>query len=394
MMDLKKILAVMIVALMGIVPVAAADAKFLISDVDYDDPVTPGSVMSVVVTLENMDLSKDVEDITVKAWLEDDDGLIGTKYKTHIVQIQQDSEKDITFDIAIPKDLEDGEYKFIVTADGEWEKGNTKVTYKWEGFVEVEQEDDAIAVTEMRLSAGTVTAGDAVDVAVTILNNGKDDQENVKVKVFIGDSETSITIPLLQEGEEQNVYMTLQLPKTLNEGIQTIKAQAYNGIVSASASKDIVVEAVKVQPQKQVTQTVTFPVQTIPAGKSSVFSLQVTNNDADSKTYSFTIGGLQDWASNTRADPGSITLGAGESATVQVHLIPTESGEHAFALFVKESGTTIATQIVKVNVTGETSTSGSSAGLLIVAAIVLLAIFAYFKGEGNGSGKKRETVYY
>jgi len=396
-MDIKKLFAFLFVALVGLAPACAADVKFAITDVDYDDPVAPGSVMPVTVTLENTDLSKDFEEITVKAWLEDSDGLVGDKYKTEVTQVHQDGEKDVKFNLAIPKDLEEDTYTLKVEAKGQWESSSADITVKWTSEVEVEQEDDSVAITDFQLSSESLTAGDSVDVAVAVLNNGKSDEENVKVRAFIGGAETSVTIPVLQEGQEQNVYMTLQLPKNLDAGIQTVKAQAYNSLVSASASHDVTVEAVKIQKQTQATVTQQFSVYTIPAGKSSVFSLQVTNNDANPKTYSFSVGGTQDWASNVRVDSSTATLGAGESAAVQVHLIPTESGEHSFALFIKDGATTIATQIIKVNVTGAATSgnTGSTAGLLIIAVIVLLAVFAYMKGSQEGNnGKKRETLYY
>lgn len=397
-MDIKKLFAFLFVALVGLAPACAVDANFAISDVDYDDPVAPGAVMPVTVTLENTDLSKDFEDITVKAWLEDEDGLVGDKYKTDIVQVRQDNEKEISFDIAIPSDFEDGIYTLKITAEGQWEDSSSDVKVSWSGDVEVEQEDDSVAITEFQLSSGRLAAGDSVDAAVTVLNNGQSDEENVKVRTFIGDAEASVSIPLLQEGEEQTVYMTLQMPKDLDAGIQTIKAQAYNSLASVTASKDVVVEAVKVQAQaasQAVTQT--FSVQTIPAEKSSVFSLQITNHDANPKTYSFSVGGLNDWASNARVDPTAVTLGAGESGTVQVHLIPTVGGEHAFALFVKDGATTIATQIVKVNVTGAAATAqsfGTTASYVVIGAIVLLALVGFLKGNAGSNGKKRETLYY
>ena len=393
-MDFKKLFAVLIAALIGIVPAVAVTSNFAITDVNYDDPVAPGATLPVTITLENTDLAKDVESITVKAWLVDASGdLIGDKYKTEIVQVHNDGEKDVNFNIVIPKDVDDGKYTLLVTANGEWENTNTKVSTSWEGIVEVEQNEDSLAITDAQLSASTVSAGDSVDAAVTVLNNGQSDEENVKVRVTIGSAEASVAIPLLQEGDEQIVYMTLQLPKDLPTGIQTIKAQAYNSFASATATKDIVVESIKVQAQATQTATQqTFSVQTVPIGKGSIFTLQVTNNGAEPATFSFALGGLQDWASNARVDPATVALGAGETTSVQVHLIPTAGGEHAFALFVRAAGSTVATQIVKVNVSGAPiQATGNTAGLVVLGAIVLLALFAYFRGS-NTNGKKQ--LYY
>jgi len=45
----------------------------------------------------------------------------------------------------------------------------------------------------------------------------------------------------------------------------------------------------------------TFPVQTLTEGKAAVFSMQIANNNGAAKTYSFTLGGLQDWASKLKS---------------------------------------------------------------------------------------------
>ena len=392
-MDFKKLFMFLLAALVGFAPASAATiANFAITDVDYEDGIAPGATMPVTITLENSDAAKDFEDITVKAWLEDADSeLIGDKYKTTLVQVHQDSEKEISFDISIPTDAEEGKYTLVIQATGEWEKSDTKLTTEWTGVVEVEQADDSLTITEMQLSAETANAGDSIDVAVTVLNNGLSDEENVKVRTYLGSAEASVVIPLFKEADEQTVYMTLQLPKDLSAGIETIKAQAYNAFASASASKDIVIEPVKIVSAATTPTQAAFSVQTIPAGKASVFSLQITNNGAEPKTYNFAIGGVQDWASNARVDPSSATLGAGETATVQVHLIPTAGGEHAFALFVKDGAATVATQIIKTNVSGAPiQATGSTAAYVVLAAVILLAIAAYYRGS-NISGKK---LYY
>ena len=393
-MDFKKLFVFLMIALLGAAPVAATGiTNFAITDVDYEDNVAPGATMPVTVTLENLDITKDFEDITIKAWLVDSYGdMVGDKYKTTIVQVHQDSEKDVTFDLAIPTDAEDGKYTLKVTVEGKLEKTYSKLTTEWSGIVEVEQTEDSMAITDMQLSTDTAAAGDAVDVAITVLNNGLSDEENVKVRTTIGGAESSLVIPLLKEAEEQTLYLTLQLPKDMPVGIQTIKAQAYNALASATATRDIVLEAVKIQQTATAPAQASFPVQTIKAGAASIFTLQITNNGAEPKTYNFAVGGVQDWASNARADPATVALGAGETASVQVYLIPTVGGEHTFALFVKDGASTVATQLVKVNVTGApVQAEGSAAACIVLAAIVLLVIFAYFKGNNGG---KKHTLYY
>lgn len=402
---IKQMLVFLIAGIMLATPVIATESsKFIIQDVDYDDPVAPGQTLTATVTLENLATSDDVQDITVKAWLEDKNGeLVGQKYSTDVVQVHQDYDKDVTFNIAIPSDTEADTYTLYVTAKGEWEDANSEVSASWDGTVEVEQAEHGLAVQNVRLSANTLSAGDAVDVAVTILNNGQADEAGVVIKAEIpalGVSNSVKLINALGESAEITQYLTLKLPDNVKDGLYTVKVTAYNEKAGASGSTDVVVEnqVVVPTPTGAVTQPATS-IQTIAAGKGAVFSMQVANNAATAKTFSFTVGGASDWTSNVRVDPAVIQLGAGESETVQIHMIPTEAGEHTFTMFVNDGSTTIAGQQVKVAVTGSAlgTDADASQSMVILLIFVLIAAFAYWRyqtGGFEGSKKPLKQIYY
>ena len=403
----KQILAVLVVGLMLATPVIATDSNFAISDVSFDDPVAPGQNLAVTVTLENSALTDNaltdnVHDITVKAWLENSKHeLVGTRSSQDIVKVHPDTEKDLTFNIAVPSDTDAGTYTLQVTAKGEWENADQQVSVSWNGPVEVEQAEHGFAIQDVQLSANSLSAGDALDVAVTVLNNGQNDESGITVKAAIPELGVEQSIKLIKpiaENDQVTQYLTLQLPEKVKDGLYTVKVTVYNDKAGASAQKDLAVEnaAVVAKPTGAVTQPA-LGVQTIQAGKGAIFSMQVANNANTAKTFGFTVGGAGDWASNVRVDPTVLTLGAGESETVQVHMIPTESGEHSFTLFVSDGSTTIAGQQVKVAVSGGLAGSEGSVGqnLIILLIFVLIAAFAYWKyqtGETVGTAKKQ--IYY
>ncbi len=401
---MKQVLAFLIAGIMLATPVAATESnKFAISDVSFEDPVAPGQTLTATVTLDNTALTDDVKDITVKAWIEDSNGdLVGTKVSMDVVQLHQDCDKDVTVNIAVPSNTDADTYTLYVTAKGEWEDANTEVSASWNGPVEVEQAEHGLAIENVKLSANTLSAGDSVDVAITVLNNGNNDENGVVIKAAIPELGVEKSVKLINtlgQYAETTQYITLQLPEKVQDGLYTVKVTVYNDQAGTSANADFVVEnAVVAKPSGAITQPATG-VQTIEAGKGVVFSMQIANNAQTAKTFSFTVGGASDWTSNVRVDPAVISLGAGESETVQIHMIPTQAGEHSFTLFVSDGATTIAGQQVKVAVTGNALGTDTDAGqsLVVLLIFVLVAAFAYWRyqtGGFEGSTKKLKQIYY
>jgi uncharacterized membrane protein len=401
----KTLLAFLIAGIILATPVVATESsKFAISDVSFEDPVAPGQTLTATVTLDNTALTDDVKDITVKAWIEDSNGdLVGTKFSTDVVKLRQDCDKDVTVNIAVPSNTEEDTYTLWVTAEGKWVDAKEKVTASWNGPVDVEQAEHALAIENVKLSANTLSAGDSVDVAITVLNNGQNDENGVVIKAAITELGVEKSVKLINtlgQYAETTQYITLQLPEKVQDGLYTVKVTVYNDQAGTSANADFVVENAVVAPKPTgaITQPATG-VQTIEAGKGVVFSMQIANNAQTAKTFSFTVGGASDWTSNVRVDPAVISLGAGESETVQIHMIPTQAGEHSFTLFVSDGATTIAGQQVKVAVTGNALGTDTDAGqsLVVLLIFVLVAAFAYWRyqtGGFEGSTKKLKQIYY
>lgn len=394
----------LVLGIFGAAPAAAESKLFVISDVDYDDPVAPGDVLPVEIELENLG-SDDLKDILVKVWIEDDEGeRIGNKVKYDInrlgdVETNYNS-KEFDINVPIPDNAVEDMYTLHVTAEAEWEATDDKVEDYWISPLEIEQQEHGIYIKNVKLSTDNVIAGEQLDVAVTILNNGQEDQSNIRIKAEISEIGAEKTVAMLNTlgaGYDYTAYLTVDVPSA-DSGIYTFTVKAYNANAGDTYEQDILMEEVvfvtddgEAVVDVPVTGAVT---QTIEAGQGSIFSIEVKNNANTPKTFDLVVGGAADWAT-TRIDPTQLTLGPGESEIVYVYVLPTDTGEHAFTLYVKEGGATIAANQVKVNVGGyadtETVTSLKNFFAFLVLVFIVVTAGYLYRKELLGKGKK---VYY
>lgn len=403
---LKKIMIgflSMLVIFTAFAAVNADQSLFIIEDVDIDDPYHPGDIMSVDITLENNHQSKDVEDIKVRVWIEDDDNdKITNKVRYDIKRIANDREKDFCIDIQVPKDaVDDDDYTLHITAEGEWDGKENVEAREWVEEFEVEQANHKLNIESVKLYTNHVFSGETVDVAIDVANTGKEDESNVNVKVEIPEINAEKTVSLLNtigSGYDYTTYLTLEIPDA-ESGVYTLVAKVYNANTGDIYEQDIVVEKVTVMQNTDGSAPITTSAavaQTIAQGKGSIFSIQVANNANTAKAFTFGVGGIADWATG-RVDPGQLVIGPGESELVQVYVMPNQAGEHTFTLFVKEDGVVTAANQVKVDVAGsvadtqEFSEMQNVFAFLILVFIVVTAGFLY---KHRNNDKKSKQVYY
>lgn len=412
---LKKLMFGFITVLLALslfAGVSAAAEKFVISDVNYDDPYAPGAVIPVQVTLENLkldsDANNDLKDITVKAWLEDEQGeKVTDVIKYDVSRLHQDDEKEITINVPTSSTLAEDKYTIKVEAKGKWDDG-TAVTTKWNGGkggeLEIEQAEHGLFIKEARVSSDHVYAGESLDVAVTVLNNGASDESNVRVDVAVkelGISKGIYLLNTLQEGVEYNAYISIKLPDDVKDGIYTLITRAYNDEASVEKSQDIIIESAQVVDAPVVNSAapaLEIEPQVVKAGKEAIFDIQIQNNVAGQKTYKLNIAGEADWTSASRVDPATISLAGGKAEVVHVYMVPLEDavGQHDFTLYVKDGSKTIASikQPVVVEAGSQLSGSGLGMAIGIIAAIAVIMAVLRFRKKENEGGKKTEKVYF
>ena len=394
---MRKLFAILVAALLAVTAVPAlafaADpaeaSSFVISDVDYDDPVSPGNTVEVTVTLANMDLTQDIESVEVKVWLMDYFGArVTNKVMISGFQIQQDSDTDKVLKIALPSDLEEGEYTLRVEASGRWEKSGQKETIIADNLIEAEQLDDSLFVSELRFTKESYKSSDTVDAAVTVMNNGKEDLESVQVTIAVPELDIVKSLTLfgtLFSGAEQTVYLTFQLPEDAS-GIFTMKATAANGLATSTASKVLVVADAQETIDTSKVSNAQLSKELV-VGKDEIISMQVANKGTVTKSYSVSTD--SDNGLEVMVEPQSFSLAPGQSRNVLVHLTATETGTSNAEVTVVEGNTAVSAVSIDT-----TATQGftQNTGLFMLAVLIIAGIVLYMQYRNPEAEKK--TLYY
>lgn len=395
-----KVFATFVIALFALGAFGAAYAasdetqKYIaITDVNYDDPVAPGTTLNVEIELTNSHQIQDFEDVNVKAWLINSFGdRITDKVVAGTMQIQQDSEKTITLKINVPEDLEPGEYTLKVEADGIWEKGTQRETVTAENTVEVEQNDDALFVKTVKTAETDYKAGDTVDVAVTVVNNGVDDQDNVVVSIAVPEFDIQKSLKIfgtLFAGNSQTMYFTFDMPEDADGGIYTMTATAGNAIAKSSTSDNLIVKDT-IEAGSANVKSSDVNLGDITVGKTKEMQITVSNKDSATKSYAITASG-NDWAEIT-ATPSKFDLRPGQTQTVTIGITAEETGKNTAEIYVFENGAAISSIDIEANA----GTSMTIIGAAIVGLIIILALavvyFQYYR-NGNGSSKAKHIYY-
>jgi len=211
-------------------------APNLVADNDYEDEVSPGDTLVLELELENGNTV--YNDVSLEAYLRDSNGLrVSEVQETSDFNLVAEEEETVTMQFEIEEDLEEGTYEIYVV--GTSDEGTLfEETYS----VSVEREENSLVVTDLRVSNGA-TAGETVDVAVTILNNGQTDEDNVLVSLSVAGATVTSDYFTVEEDEELVRYFTMTLP-TGASGNEVVTVNVANEDVSVSASSTVNVDAV------------------------------------------------------------------------------------------------------------------------------------------------------
>ena len=211
-------------------------AANLVADNDYENEVSPGDTLVLELELENGNMV--FNDVSLEAYLRDSNGLrVSEIQETSDFNLVAEEEETVTMQFEIEEDLEEGTYEIYVV--GTSDEGTLfEETYS----VSVEREENSLVVTDLRVSNGA-TAGETVDVAVTILNNGQTDEDNVLVSLSVAGETVTSDYFTVEEDEELVRYFTMTLP-TGASGNEVVTVNVANEDVSVSASSTVNVDAV------------------------------------------------------------------------------------------------------------------------------------------------------
>ena len=245
----------------------------LVADNDYEDEVSPGDTIVLELELENG--NNVYNDVSLEAYLRDSNGLrVSEVQETSDFNLVAEEEETVTMQFEVEEDLEEGTYEIYVV--GTSDEGTLfEETYS----VAVEREENSLVVTDLRVSNGA-TAGETVDVAVTILNNGQTDEDNVLVSLSVAGETVTSDYFTVEEDEELVRYFTMTLP-TGASGNEVVTVNVANEDVSVSASSTVNVDA--------VAQTTSLTEEQVAALLDARLN---NNNDANGMSLGWLVAGL------------------------------------------------------------------------------------------------------
>ena len=218
-------------------------------DGELEDEYNPGDTVTLELELENDQCENAWTDVMFEAWIRNDEGRISSIEDTAEFNLGEDEEETVSFNFDLDEDLSEGDYTVYARATADeaddllWEE-----SYSFE----VERDEHNILITDVQYDANA-QAGETVDVAVTILNNGQGDEDNVRIGLSVAGASQTSSYFTIEEDEEVVRYFTLTLPSGAN-GEELLVVRAANADASDSYSGSINVGAVAATDSASLTE--------------------------------------------------------------------------------------------------------------------------------------------
>lgn len=166
-----------------------------------DDEAEPGDTVEFRVEVRNNFTDAEdleIEDITVEVTIEGIDDGDDMDDESSEFDLRQGREKRINLRFQVPEEVEEDTFDVLITAQGEDENGNDH-DIEMKLRLEVEKESHLLKITRASLSPAEVTCNRRnVQAAVTVINIGNEDEEDVTFHLLSPD----LNIDLTEELEE------------------------------------------------------------------------------------------------------------------------------------------------------------------------------------------------
>ncbi|MEM4713966.1 MAG: hypothetical protein QXQ79_00260 [Candidatus Nanoarchaeia archaeon] len=383
---MKKIVLIAAVLALFLAPIAFAANYLVIKDVDFEEPIVPGSTLPVTVELENTHQLYNINDLEVKVWIENVFGEKLTRTTVSGLTIQELDDKEIILKLPVPSDLEPGTYSLEVSAVGRLERSTEKVFAKYSKSVEVEAVEDSLYISKIEFSKQTYNAGENVDVAITVINTGSEDQNDVRISLIIPELNIQKEITLygtLFSGTSRIIYFTFKLPTNIEQSIYAVNVFAKNDFVKTSSTSNLIVNLPeKIDANKAPT---TLIKKELKKGQTFELQIKVTNKNSEEKSYFL----RSDGSLNVDLSEIKFDLLPGQSKIVSAKISAEQSGIQNGAIYVFEGNNLVSEIDIQAKVL-QNLTTNAAIFLVLILIIAILAILLQYKKNRS----HKTTTYY
>lgn len=178
------------------VKVGSKTSKNLRNGETINDEAEPGDAVEFRVELRSNYTSDEdlkVEDITVTVTIEGIDDGDDLEEDSQEFDLRTNSDKRVSLDFQVPIEVEEDSYDVTITAEGDDENG-TSQDISMRLKLEVEKENHLLKITRASLSPAEASCNRKnVQAAMTVLNIGNEDEEDIEVQVLSPDLEVELS---------------------------------------------------------------------------------------------------------------------------------------------------------------------------------------------------------
>ncbi len=198
------------------------------------DEIKPGDDVEVEIIVENKFKDNDnsdveIEDVSVEIEIDDPD--FDVTEDEDLDDIAASEEDSVTISFDVDKDA-DGTAQMVITTHGRDEHGALHAD-KMTIDLEVDKEKHDIQVDTVQLdpavSCSKINTGQTITAKVNVENIGKDDEDEVKVRVEIPQLSIIkvVTDIELREGRDSTESLTFVIPAKTEAGLYGVEVKAY-----------------------------------------------------------------------------------------------------------------------------------------------------------------------
>jgi hypothetical protein len=372
---------------------AIHEENLITADLD-ETTLNPGDTVVVEIDLENG--ATDYDEVTVEAKILDSNGeRVGDKVEVNVGHLEADYDETMTVSMALPSDLDTGAYTVQIVATGDVESGSVVYTDAQLDTVtlnfDVERHEHSLTIESVQHNSNA-QAGDTYSVAVSVLNNGENYEENVVITVAMAGVTQTSTAFSVDQDDEIVQYFNLAVPSDARSSeVLTVFVNGEDS--SARYTAEVTVGASTTVSSAGLSATVDSVSKNI-GDEGTAYMITLVNNDDSTRTVTVSVGGVQGWAEAT-ITPATLTLAPGSSGIASVYINPASSAEgtNAFTVYVSEGNQVISSVGLTATIDDAIDTMS-----MILAGIALVIVFmAYQQRTSPKKGRrsrKAKRVYY
>ena len=376
------------------------------ADLD-EDTLNPGDTVELTVELDNdghidsngVRVENNYDNVNVEFRLLDSNNeRVGDTIADWNVDgtLEYDSDEEKSITIELPSDLDTGVYTVEIVAIGDYSP-NQDTTYRGLQLdtasvtFDVEKHEDSLIIESVQHNSNA-EAGDTYSVAVTVMNNGENYQDNVIITVSMAGATVTSSSFEIDQDDEVVQYFNLNVPSDA-QNTEVLIVLVTGEDTSARYTAEVTVGASTTVSSAGLSATVDSVSKTV-GSEGTAYMITLANNDDSTRTVAVSVGGVQGWADAT-ITPSTLTLAPGSSGVVSVYINPTSSAEgtNAFTVYVSEGNQVISS--VGLTATIDDALNAMS---MILAAIALVIVGIAYQQRARPTrrraSKKSKRVYY